>query len=292
MRPAQLPARLASAVGDDPVRRAWADRLPAVVSGLAERWALELGPVFEPGGVASWVAPARATDGRPVVLKVAWRHYEAEHEADGLRAWHGAGAVRLVEHVRLDRHTDALLLEACEPGTPATELPEPDQDVVVAGVLRRLWITPRDGAPFRPLSSMCTAWVEGLDRAAAAQSLGDPGIVRAGVELFCELAAERSAPPVLLATDLHAENVLAAQREPWLAIDPKPYVGDATYDPLQHLLNCPARLVADPRGLVDRMAGLLDLDPTRLARWLFARCVIESVGQPHLGSVVRQLAPA
>src|SRR5215207_7784436 len=35
----------------------------------------------------------------------------------------------------------------------------------------------------------------------------------------------RSAPTdVLLATDLHAGNVLRARREPWLVIDPKPFV--------------------------------------------------------------------
>jgi streptomycin 6-kinase len=100
--------------------------------------------------------------------------------------------------------------------------------------------------------------------------------------------AERN---VLLCTDLHAENVLAAQREPWLVIDPKPYVGDPTYDPLQHLLNCPQRLREDPRGLVRRMAELLGLDRERLLLWLFARCVQESADWPSLGEVARRVAP-
>jgi streptomycin 6-kinase len=61
-------------------------------------------------------------------------------------------------------------------------------------------------------------------------------------------------PPrrVLLATDLHAMNVLAATRQPWLAIDPKPYVGDPHYDPVQHLLNCEQRPRLRP--LVPRLA--------------------------------------
>jgi streptomycin 6-kinase len=92
-------------------------------------------------------------------------------------------------------------------------------------------------------------------------------------------------------TDLHAGNVLAAGREPWLAIDPKPYVGDPTYDPLQHMLNCSERLQADPHGLVRRMADLLDLDADRLVRWTFARCVIESPDDPALAAVARSLAP-
>jgi streptomycin 6-kinase len=84
--------------------------------------------------------------------------------------------------------------------------------------------------------------------------------------------------------------VLAAAREPWLVIDPKPHVGDPAYDPLQHMLNCEDRLRSDPRGLVGRMAGLLDLDPDRVLRWLFARCVQESAGCPALAEVARQIA--
>lgn len=74
-------------------------------------------------------------------------------------------------------------------------------------------------------------------------------------------------------------------------IDPKPYVGDPTYDALQHLLNCEERLMADPLGLSRRMAGLLDLDPERLRLWLFARCVIEGPERPELLDVARAIAP-
>jgi streptomycin 6-kinase len=97
---------------------------------------------------------------------------------------------------------------------------------------------------------------------------------------------------VLLCTDLHAENVLEVQREPWLAIDPKPYVGDPAYDPLQHMLNCPERLASDPAGLARWMAGLTGLDPGRVTMWLFARCAQESPGEPLLADVAVRIAPA
>jgi len=90
---------------------------------------------------------------------------------------------------------------------------------------------------------------------------------------------------------LHHDNVLTATREPWLAIDPKPYLGDPAYDPLQHMLNFPDRLATDPAGFARRMAGLLDLDPDRLRYWLFARCVQESVRAPQLRAAAIQLAP-
>ena len=73
-------------------------------------------------------------------------------------------------------------------------------------------------------------------------------------------------------------------------IDPKPYLGDPTYDPLQHMLNCD-RLTADPVRLAHRMADLLDLDHDRLLAWLFARCVLESLDQPHLSDIATRLAP-
>ena len=80
------------------------------------------------------------------------------------------------------------------------------------------------------------------------------------------------------------------QREPWLVIDPKPYVGDRTYGVLQHLLNCDARLRANPHELVWRMAELVELDPDRILLWLFARCVQESADWPQLGELARQIA--
>jgi streptomycin 6-kinase len=141
---------------------------------------------------------------------------------------------------------------------------------------------------------MCDAWADAFEEKQTTFVDGgarlDPGLTRAGIELLRGLPAtsERS---VLLCTDLHPQNVLAAEREPWLMIDPKPYVGDPTYDPVQHMLNFPIRLTANATGFVERMAGLLDLNIDRLRQWLFARCVQESIDQPHLRSVAVGLAP-
>jgi streptomycin 6-kinase len=294
----ELPENLVVAAEeyDDPgsARHTWMADLPLIVGELAARWSLGLGRPFQPGGVASWVAPARNPAGDHLVLKVGWRHDEALHEADGLRAWNGNGAVRLLDAL-MAGDTSALLLEACEPGTTLSQaLPAAEQDAVVAGLLRRLWIDPPAGHPFRTLQSMCDWWADEFEaKHAAAGSSGsqlDPQLARAGIELFRSLpgTAERS---VLLCTDLHPENVLAAQREPWLVIDPKPYLGDPTNEPLQHMLNFPDRLVADATGFTRRMGRLLDLDIERLRQWLFARCVQESIDQPHLRRVAADLAP-
>jgi streptomycin 6-kinase len=138
---------------------------------------------------------------------------------------------------------------------------------------------------------MCDAWADQFDaKPPETRPVLDPGLAREGARLFRALpaTAERS---VLLCTDLHAGNVLAAEREPWLVIDPKPHVGDPTYDVLQHILNCDERLQNDPRRLARRIADLVDVDLDRLVLWLFARCVIASPDWPALAEVARQLAP-
>lgn len=254
-------------------RQEWFAGLPARVAALAEWWELELGEPYPPTECA-WVAPVLGQD---QVLKVGWLHPEALHEVDALRLWDGEGAVLLLS-AQVTDDTCALLLERL--GPPLSTRREEEQDVVIAGLLQRLWVAGSE--PFRPLREMCEQWVAG-----AQPSPLDPGLVRAGHELFVDLADGEA----LLLTDLHAGNVLEGMREPWLAIDPKPYVGDRHYDVLQHLLNCRERLADNPQALVRRMAGLLDLDPVRVTQWLFARCVIESGNDPQLAELAERLAP-
>lgn len=284
-----IPENLAAAARAEG-KQPWLAALPGTIRSLATRWSIDVGPPFRPGGHTAWVAPA-ARDGADLVVKVLWRHPDAEQEAEGLRAWAGDGAVRLHAAETVDAETAALLLERCRPGSTLKRLPEPEQDLVIARLLRRLWRRPPSGSGFRSLSSMCARWAAEFEEKGAGRGILDPGLARQGMALFRELPGNAE-DEVLLCTDLHAENVLAAEREPWLVVDPKPYAGDPTYDVLQHLLNCEVRLHADPHGLVRRMADLLALDAGRLRLWLFARCVQESPDWPGLAEVARRLAPA
>ena len=101
----------------------------------------------------------------------------------------------------------------------------------------------------------------------------DAGLVREGLRLLAELAGTAT-DQALLATDLHAGNLLSAQRESWLAIDPRPYIGDPAYDATQHLLNR-ARVGSDPVGTIRRFAELAGLDPERVRLWTFARAAAQ-----------------
>ena len=95
-----------------------------------------------------------------------------------------------------------------------------------------------------------------------------------GLALLSELSRD-STTPVTLATDLHAGNILRAERSPWLAIDPKPFFGDPAYDATQHLFNCPSRMKGAPHETIAKCAGLLGLDARRLQLWMFARAAAQ-----------------
>jgi streptomycin 6-kinase len=144
--------------------------------------------------------------------------------------------------------------------------------VVISGLLRRLWRVPSAQHSFRPLSALAEYWSD--ETLAHIKQWPDTGLVREGLRLLTELP--RTAPTeFVLATDLHAGNVLRAERQPWLVIDPKPFVGDPAYDATQHLFNCSARLRSDPEGTIRSFADRLGVDHERVRLWTFARAAAE-----------------
>ncbi len=265
-----IPARLASSCAKSSARAGWLDELPRIVAELSNRWSLTLGPPFDGEDVScAWVSPATMSDGSPAVLKLGMPHFEGEHEIEGLRLLDGNPTVRLIE---ADDELNAMLLERCTPGTSLQALPETEQDVIIAGLLRRFWRVLSAKHSFRHLSEMLRYWSEETQRDAARWT--DSGLVREGLGAFEELAIA-SPSDVLLASDLHAGNVLRAEREPWLVIDPKPFVGDKAYDATQHLLNCRGRLRSNAHETIDEFADLLEVDRERISRWSFARLAAE-----------------
>jgi streptomycin 6-kinase len=281
-----VPEKLSGACRVTPERLAWLQHLPDVVRQLQARWSLALAAPFG-DATCAWVAPAARADGSQVILKIGMPHMEAAHEIQGLRFWNGDGIVRLLE---VDEPLNAMLLERCEPGTSLRTLPETDQDVVLAALLRGLWRKPPRPHPFRSLSSMLGDWASETSPSAATWL--DSGLVNDGRRLFEELSRPFE-DDVLLATDLHAGNVLRAQRAQWLAIDPKPFVGDRAYDATQHLLNCRRRLMGSTDWTIRRFSDLLELDAERVRLWTFARAVAgpREVWDEESAAFAKTLAP-
>ncbi|HTU44154.1 MAG TPA: aminoglycoside phosphotransferase family protein [Bryobacteraceae bacterium] len=276
--PFNIPSGLASSCRNTPERTAWLNRLPGTLRKLERRWSLTIGSPFE-GASCAWVAPVALRHRVSAVLKIGMPQMEGEHEIEGLRFWNADPTVRLLE---ADDRLGAMLLERCKPGTPLRALPEPEQDVVIASLLRRLWRLPPVPHPFRHLSAMLAHWSR--KTLVDIECWPDKGLVREGLQLFEDLPRTASSD-VLLATDLHAANVLRSQREPWLVIDPKPFVGDPAYDATQHLFNCRARLRSDPNGTIHRISDLLAVDSERVRLWMFARLAAEPRPEWENGSL-------
>ena len=268
----RIPQQLVANCEKTPERKAWMNRLPVLLRQLEVRWSLRLGEPFDHTGSCSWVAPATCPNGEPVVLKLAMPHMEGQDEILGLHFWNGNGTVKMLE---ADLESGAMLLERCLPGTTLHSESGTRQDEVVANLLRRMWNHTRSGyvfPNFRPLSLMVELW---SGETIAQRHLWQDGeLVSEGLRVFKELARP-ALTNVLLATDLHAGNILRSQREPWLVIDPKPFVGDRAYDPVQHLMNCETRLHRDPISLVRRVADLAEVDAERLRLWTFARAAAD-----------------
>ena len=265
-----IPAELRFFCGKSPERRAWLEQLPALVEKLMREWSLKFDHSLKGEEAScSFVTPVRREDGTPAVLKIGMPHMEAEDEIQGLRFWSGDPTVHLLV---ADDETGAMLLERCMPGTTLRALPEVEQDAVIATLLRRLWHKPPFPSEFRSLSVMIEHWSQ--ETLAQAKSWTDPELVREGLRLFQDLPHNES-DKVVLATDLHAGNVLQAEREPWLVIDPKPFLGDPAYDATQHLLNCLERLQSDPLRTIEGFSNLLVLNAERVRLWTYARLAAE-----------------
>ncbi|MFF2544973.1 aminoglycoside phosphotransferase family protein [Kitasatospora sp. NPDC058063] len=245
---------------------AWIAELPGLAAELLERWGCVPDGAATRGGVGL-ILPVRQAAERAAVLKISFPHPGNVHEPDAFAVWAGRGAVRLYER---DDERFAMLLERASPTTLA-EVRDGDEVLTVAGRLsRRLAVPAPPGLP--RLSGQAAEWEAGLRTDAGSLSHTLPArTVGAALATVRELA--RVQPEVLVHGDLHPRNILRAEREPWLAVDPKGCVGDRAYDGgtllkvhALTLLDAPDRQRALLRAL-DVFSEAAELDRERLRRW-------------------------
>ncbi|MFI9048293.1 aminoglycoside phosphotransferase family protein [Streptomyces sp. NPDC053427] len=244
----------------------WLAELPGIVDELLGRWGcLPDGEVVH-GGVGVIVPVRRRAEGT-AVLKVSFPHPGNRHEPDAFAAWGGRGAVLLHER---DDERFAMLLERVRTSTLA-EVEDDDRVVTVAGqVARRLAIPAPPGLP--RLRERAEAWEEQLHKDAEELTHALPRhVVDAAVATVRELG--RVQPDTLIHGDLHAGNILRADREPWLAVDPKGYAGDPAYDGGTLLRSRALTLLATDdlrkaaHRILDVFAEAAEVDRERAQRW-------------------------
>jgi streptomycin 6-kinase len=227
----------------------WLDMLPRLVGECAEQWSLELGaPIETP---YSLVIPA----GAAVLKLIAPSDAEARHEGEALALWRGQGAVRLLGR---DDERGALLIERCVPGARLWEA-DVDEIDVIAGLIPRLQLDLRGTTPVPLLADEADRWAEEVPRwYEHASEPFEPALLEAAVDVF--RTVDRSAR-WLVNQDLHGANVLSAEREPWLVIDPKPLIGERELEASAPLRNTP-----DVSRWLDALAEL-GFDRERARGW-------------------------
>ncbi|PRY63398.1 streptomycin 6-kinase [Knoellia remsis] len=254
----------------------WVRDVDRLTRESAEAW--DLAVVGEP--MTGWTAVVhpvvrRSQLGDPaaeaLVLKVGWPHVEAAQEHLALRAWGGSGAVRLVA---ADPSHGALLLERLDSRRDLMPVDIDEACAVVGGLYRELHV------PAPPTIRTVAAYLDPyLTKLRQRTDLPRRVITRV-TGLARDLLAD-AGPPLLLHADLHYENVLAADRAPWLVIDPKPLAGHPGYELHPLLRNridemgtgAAMRWSVRRRLEVTCEAAGLDEEVARL--WCIVRCGVE-----------------
>jgi streptomycin 6-kinase len=277
--------RMLNVFGD--AGRDFIDRLPSIIEKYAERWDLRIGPPLAQS--YNYVATATRADGTPAVFKcgVVADNSTLRAEITALQHWNGVGTALVLE---ADHDAGVFLLERLSPGQPIVELDDLESTRIAADLMRRLWRPPPVDRSFPTLADWSRAFGELRERHGGGTGPLPSAIIARGEALYMELVATQT-EPILLHGDLHHFNILSAQREPWLMVDPHGVVGEPAFEvgpwlrntigspngPHAHLylLTKPnAREVLDRR--VRDLSELLGIERERLRDWGIAFCALSA----------------
>ncbi|EKD65525.1 MAG: hypothetical protein ACD_50C00064G0008 [uncultured bacterium] len=259
--------------------KTWLESLPETVEEYAHKWSLKLGHPF-PYATFNYAVPAEKQDGTTVVLKIGYptdREFRSELEA--LKVFNGRGSIQLLES---DDDKNAILIERAIPGAPLTSVKNDEEEMSIAAtIMKNLWQPVPSGHQFHSVSD----WGKGFEKMKEYfKEKPNPlpkELVDKAERLFTGLSASQG-EQVLLHGDLNHSNILSAQREPWLAIDPKGVIGEREYEigvllrnPQPELLRLP-----DPKEVlerrIDQLANELNLDRERTHGWGIAQAVLSA----------------
>jgi streptomycin 6-kinase len=107
-------------------------------------------------------------------------------------------------------------------------------------------------------------------------------VVDRAEKVMFELIGSMTAP-VVLHGDLHHWNILSAEREPWLALDPKGVIGEREYEVGAWLRNPFPQILKMPKPekvlarRVDQLVEELGFDRGRIIGWGYCQAVLAGI---------------
>jgi streptomycin 6-kinase len=253
--------------------REWIEDFGELIQYCEVKWQVRFLAPYPPS--YHFVAPVVFPDGTEAVLKLGVPGKELRSEIETLRTYQGKGAVRLLE---ADTERGILLLERLKPGRTLHSVPDDREAVRIAADIMRKIARP---APALAIFPSTADWAVGLKKLRQRYHGGTGPLPERIVEEAERLYAMLNGTvqnPLLLHGDLHHGNILSAEREPWLAIDPKGLIGEAEYGVIPFLLN---NLPEENYGAVikrriNQFAKELQLNKSRVIAWTFCHAVLSA----------------
>lgn len=286
--PHHLAASYATAFGEE--GRAWIAGLPALATDMLERWGLERDGTAG-AGEASLVLPVLRPDRTPAVLRLQMPRQETTAALIGLRTWNGNGMVRLLDH---DPLSSSMLLERLNSARTLASITDDDVAMSTLAELHARLVAVPAPPGLRGLGDIASEMLDQIPQAVT--RLADPAdrrLLRGWASAVAELSGEPG--DRMLHWDLHYDNVLAARREPWIAIDPEPLAGDPGFDLWPALDSRWDDVVAKGdtprivRRRFDLLTDALGLDRARATGWTLGRLLQNSLWDIDDGAT--RLAP-
>lgn len=257
--------------------RQWLITLPGLIGKIAEEWQLSVREPY-PNLSYHYVAPCVLADGSEAVLKIGFPEENREmlNEVEALKHIDGRGMIKLL---RFDPVRRAMLLEKLSPGEHLRTLFAGNETAVISiaiDLMRKIWRDPPPENHFPRLED----WFDKGFAKARKTSFPSEYIQKAG-RIFEELNSS-TGRRVLLHGDLHHWNILSAQREPYLVIDPKGITGNFGYEMSTFLINHRRWLESDPGvkekldAAIDEFAEAFEMTPVAVRKWTYAQSVLSA----------------
>ncbi len=249
----------------------WIEAAPTLHDELVLRWELELTEILGEDP-STYVAAGTRSGETPVMLKIAFPDGWFAEELAALIHWGGAGAVAVIDH----DPRGAMLLERPDPGTPLADDPDGDHALEIAcGVAERLWIANPGGIAH--LSGEVLEWARTMPaRHHLANRPFERVLIHEAVTAIRDLVPTQH-EQVLLHGDLHLGNIVRSGEDGWVAVAPRPLIGERAFDAAASVHGGPENLMANRAGSkallghrVDLVSEHLGIDRERLRRWSLA----------------------